>query len=414
MKRESYESEARIFEDAVTGRTVRQLTAGSGDEYYLYYQSFPITSDGKWLVFYSQRDGRTDLYRLNLLDGAISRLTRGRSKHSGWWPFSPLYSEGIYDFIACLHPETGRVFYHDLNEIRMIDVETLEDRAVVVGSEQMRPMSQMACSFDGSFITTVWTPKKQLEDVVNAREAKRKIALEKADLKLLERMGKGFDEGDWMKSLHSRLEVFETQTGNMRVLCDRDFPLHNMVICSDNRRIVVVESPCGESGKPGEFLVFDRSKPDVFRSIGPPKNSGGFCHFHACRNSRILFDITVSHENCIGVIDADGSDYRVWPVASDAYCHVGHDRDGQFLFASVDNFNTSCGHHIMCIFLRKGKVERIRLTANLPTGRNQYCHAHPILAPDRKSIFYTALGEDEKAHIYQVDISDVETETISN
>ena len=243
MKHESFRNEIRAFKDPLTGRAIRQLTAGSGDEYHIYYQAYPVTADGKWLVFYSQRDGRTDLYRLGLFDGVITRLTRGRTANSGWWPFSPLRSEGVYDFIACLHPETGRVFYHDQNEIRVIDIESLEDTLISLGSEDMRPLSQMACSFDGTFITTVWTPKEHIEEADRARIEAEKAALEKGDNELHGRMIKGFDEGEWMMRLKSRLDVIDTVSGKADTLIDRSFPLHNMVICSDNRQVVVVESP---------------------------------------------------------------------------------------------------------------------------------------------------------------------------
>ena len=156
--------------------------------------------------------------------------------------------------------------------------------------------------------------------------------------------------------------------------------------------------------------MFNRNEPGVYRTIYPPKDTGGFCHFHACRGNRILFDISVAGESHIGVINADGSGYSAWSVASKSYCHVGHDREDRFLFASIDNFNSECGHHIAYFDRKAGETNLVRLTANLPTGRNQYCHAHPVLTPDRKTIIYTALGEDEKTHIYQLDISDIDTD----
>lgn len=171
-KPENFPCETRTFKDARTGRNIRQLSAGAGDEYHLYYQAYPITADGKWLVFYSRRDGRTDLYRLSLMDGAITRLTKGRTENSGWWPETELHSEGVYDYIACLHPETGRVFYHDRNEMRMIDVETLEDRFLATGPDGMRPGSQMACSFDGSFIGTAWNSQRVIEKLAEDQKKK--------------------------------------------------------------------------------------------------------------------------------------------------------------------------------------------------------------------------------------------------
>ena len=88
-------SEVRESNDPVTGRKVRQLTAGAGHEYHLYYQTYCMTRDGQWLVFYSERDGRTDLYRLDRRDGTIARLTAGRSQKTGWWPWTTMAFQGV-------------------------------------------------------------------------------------------------------------------------------------------------------------------------------------------------------------------------------------------------------------------------------------------------------------------------------
>jgi 6-phosphogluconolactonase (cycloisomerase 2 family) len=146
--------------------------------------------------------------------------------------------------------------------------------------------------------------------------------------------------------------------------------------------------------------------------VKPPEN-GSFCHFHACRNGWILYDSSHNSTTYIGLVDLDSLDYKEWPVDNNSYCHVGHDREGRFLFASIDNFNNSKGHHIAAIKPKNdGKADIIRLTDNLPTGRNQFCHAHPVLTPDRMAIIYTALGDDDKTHLFKVDISDLDTNTI--
>lgn len=184
-----------------------------------------------------------------------------------------------------------------------------------------------------------------------------------------------------------------------------------MVIVSDNLHIVV--GPHLETGKRWGYLVFDRQKPGENEEIRLPAEVGSICHYHACARGGLLFDAFSESGTCIGLVKLDGSDCSAWPIAKDSYCHVGHDPEGRFLFASVDNFNAAEGHHIAAyIPACDGSVEAIRLTDNLPAGRNQICHAHPVLAPDRKSIIYTALGDDDKSHLFQVDIWDLDTDNI--
>ena len=113
-------------------------------------------------------------------------------------------------------------------------------------------------------------------------------------------------------------------------------------------------------------------------------------------------------ETFVGQMNVDGTDCRMWSLGYSGYCHIGHDPAGEFLFASVDNGNDACGHHIAVIEpTGNGKAHLKRLTADLPAGTDQRWHAHPVLTPDRQAILYTSLGDDGFCHIYEVDVSDV-------
>ena len=101
---DEFPSEAREWRDPETGRTMRQLTAGKGHEYHLYFQAYSLTADGRWLVFCSERDGTTQLYRLDRQDGTITQLTAGRADKTGWWPWTSMDFQGVHGFIACLNP----------------------------------------------------------------------------------------------------------------------------------------------------------------------------------------------------------------------------------------------------------------------------------------------------------------------
>ena len=52
---ETASSEVKEFRDPETNRLVRQLTAGDGNEYHLYYQTYAASLGGRWLAFSGRR-----------------------------------------------------------------------------------------------------------------------------------------------------------------------------------------------------------------------------------------------------------------------------------------------------------------------------------------------------------------------
>lgn len=62
-------------EDDQTGARITRLTGADCISHPLYYLTNSFTSDGQWLIFASDRAGKTDLYRVSLASGEIHRLT---------------------------------------------------------------------------------------------------------------------------------------------------------------------------------------------------------------------------------------------------------------------------------------------------------------------------------------------------
>lgn len=393
----SQPGEMKTTLDPLTGRTIRQLTAGAGHEYHLYYQTYPYTRDGRWLVFYSRRDGRTDLYRLDRRDGTVARLTFGRAEQTGWWPWTDMAGEGVYDYIACLDPDAAVVYYHDADGLHALDLAAGTDRLLCTAVPGHRPLSQLSCAWSGRFVATAWAPQAQ----ALAAQAAQRAALE---------AGENYrqSESHWRDIVRSRLDLIDTRTGEVRTLL-KDFPspLHNLAITPDDNTVIAVSAP-----NPGSLLMVDCNRPGTYRELSPPDRIGRYCHYHAARTGKIAFDAnlqdpqTLDLQNTyLGWVRPDGSDLQAWPVGPNSYCHVGHDPEGKLLFASVDNHNDTTGHHLAIVQpAPAGQARLERLTANLPSGIDQFCHAHPVLSPDRRAILYTARGNDNRTHLFEVDI----------
>lgn len=397
---DTFPSEISEFQDPITGRARRQLTAGDGNDYHLYYQAYSITRDGRWLALYSERDRTTQLYRLDLHSGEIARLTDGRTPMSGWWPWNDMYTTGVYAFIACLNLVTGEVYYHVDDELRAVSLSTLEDRLIAKAPPAARPISQLSCAYDGSFVATVYAGE---QDVSLAEASHREAAA----------LGRTVYESThyWRNVLHSRLHAVDLSTGESTELVEAQAALHNMCIASDNDTVLLVKPP---EDRPG-LLSVRRSAPGQSTVVSLPDEYGLICHFHATQDGWITFESNVreGHKGkwagpgtYMGRMRPDGSELVAWWLGNQGYVHSGCDLEGRFMFAELHC--GGAGHHLAAVAARHdGSAALIRLTGDLPPGGDQRHHAHPILTPDRRRILHTATGEDGFCHLYDVEVSDL-------
>src|SRR5437899_3484017 len=101
--------------DAQTGRFVKKLTA-TGSNYHLYFYNPSVTPDGRSLVFYSDRTGLSNLFRLDLASGQIVQLTDATPERAEYWPFSPPV-RGAAACLAALADQGRSVYYFTGNTL---------------------------------------------------------------------------------------------------------------------------------------------------------------------------------------------------------------------------------------------------------------------------------------------------------
>ncbi len=75
VDQQSWAPEWEVFPDPQTGARVTRLTSADCINHPLYYLTNSFSSDGRWLVFASDRAGKMDLYKVSLENGGIQRLT---------------------------------------------------------------------------------------------------------------------------------------------------------------------------------------------------------------------------------------------------------------------------------------------------------------------------------------------------
>ncbi|MFN0104442.1 MAG: oligogalacturonate lyase family protein [Bryobacteraceae bacterium] len=123
-KGQEFPSELQRRRDPATGVEVLQMTAGASINHATYFLQCSFTSDGRTLLFISNRTGSWQLFRINPYPhGPIRQLTAAAPIH----PFSP-----------AIHADGRRVFFVRAAAIWYLDLETLaEFRVVDYGSGSM-------------------------------------------------------------------------------------------------------------------------------------------------------------------------------------------------------------------------------------------------------------------------------------
>jgi len=132
-----YPPEGRWYADAQTGRPVRQLTS-VGHNYHLYFYNPTVTPDGRYVVFYSERTGLTNLFRLDLSSGESVQLTDAADVRAEYWPFTPPI-RGVGACLAALGDEGRRVYYFEGNDLKSVHLDSLEAQLVLRVPADRRP-----------------------------------------------------------------------------------------------------------------------------------------------------------------------------------------------------------------------------------------------------------------------------------
>lgn len=166
-----YPPEWRWTTDAQSGRPVRQLTS-VGHNYHLYFYNPTVTPDGRYLVFYSERTGLANLFRLDHDSGEIAQLTDAAPVRAEYWPFSPP-AQGVGLCLAALGDGGRRVYYFEGNHLRSVHVETFEPELLLTVPADRRPSMLNANAAGDTLAFATW------DEALFADRARRAYAGEK-------------------------------------------------------------------------------------------------------------------------------------------------------------------------------------------------------------------------------------------
>jgi len=118
-----FPSERTTYTDPDTGNTVTQWTSASCANHHLYFTSFSVTSDDRWLTFISDRSGHPNLYSINRADGTIRRLSNNKNGLLRSYVYPEGGLRGFSKSSPCLDPVRNRLFYIRDDSVYFTDLD---------------------------------------------------------------------------------------------------------------------------------------------------------------------------------------------------------------------------------------------------------------------------------------------------
>lgn len=134
--------ELKVSDDPISGATVRQLTDYRGHSNHFYF-TYPCWYDsGRKIVFYSDRENRTNLFGVDLTTGEILQLTD--------------YDEGVKLDGLSKNPVREEIYFYCDGVLTALDLSTLRTRELFKIPAGYRGGSANATA-DGQYLVTGYT-----------------------------------------------------------------------------------------------------------------------------------------------------------------------------------------------------------------------------------------------------------------
>lgn len=119
--------------DPVTHRRVRQLTSHPGSHHHLYFTSNSFSEDNESIMFISNCDQNSNIFKISLLDGEAQQLTDNQDGYlKSYVYYDGNLFRGLGKASVSYNPGTNQVLYIVGREVRILDVDSLEEEVISV------------------------------------------------------------------------------------------------------------------------------------------------------------------------------------------------------------------------------------------------------------------------------------------
>lgn len=368
-----YPPEWHDYTDPLSGRRVRQLTGSRAEDYHLYFYNPSVTPGGKFLIFNSERTGRSNLFRLDLESGEITQLTDARAVRAEYWPFTEAVS-GVGACLAAIGNHGQEVFYFEGNDLFAVGIESLERRHLLCLPEDRRA-SMMQASADGeTLVFATWDEALFLE------RSRRAYA------------GERFPDEAFFQETTSTIERVDALTGRAEQILRKDaFWINHVHLHPKNRDLILF---CHEySPLPDRMWILDVAKGMCAPIPGQAPDEWYEHEFWSADGERVCFHGGSRSDAMVGFCGwcrPDGTEYtRAYHATSGrAYAHYNLHPDGETMITDGEA-RPGC---ISKVSLRDGQqvFEVLCRHDSYTFGDDQRCHPHPSFTADGKGVIFTS------------------------
>ncbi len=369
--------------DAQTGRPVQQLTS-VGSNYHLYFYNPSVTPDGRSLIFYSDRTGLNNLFRLDLASGAIVQLTDAAPARADYWPFTPPIL-GAGACLAAVGDAGQSVYYFEGHALYGVHLETFQRRLVLTLPPDRRPSILHADAAGRTLVFATW------DETLFDGYARRAFA------------GERFANQDFLQAGASTIVLVSTETGAAEEVLRRDgFWINHVLLHPTQPHLILF---CHEfTNDPdrmwllntltGECAVVPGQAPDEWYQHEFWSTDGGRICFHGGWNDE------PDRAFCGWYSLADGRMERfVHRTPGRGYAHYNLHPGGQDM-VSDGEANPGC---LSRIHLCEGRqvFEVLCRHDSYEPEEDQRAHPHPSFSPDGRQVIFTA-NHGGQSNVYRV------------
>jgi oligogalacturonide lyase len=382
-----YAPEWREYRDPETNRKVTQLTNSPDEDYHLYYYNPTVTADGQYLIFFSERTGLNNLYRLELASGEIVQLTDAQPVRGEYWPFTSTV-KGVGACLAAIGSGGREVFYWEGTQLFGVDIRSFKRRLLLKLPADRRPSMLNADASGKTLVFGTW------DEAVFLEGSRRNYAFQPIP-----------DDAFFQQGASTIMRV-NTETEQAEELLRLEHFWTNHVLVNPYNPDLILFTHEFLEGSPDRMWIYDKATGECGPLAGQPPSEWFMHEFWSRDGKRVVFhggqvDKRKSHGFC-GWCAPDGTGWAKFEHTFEgrAYAHYNLHPDGQTMITDGEA-RPGC---ISKIHLKDGKQEFEVLCRHdsYRYGDEQRCHPHPSFTPDGKRVIFTS-NHSSISHIFITD-----------
>lgn len=377
--------EWRTDRDSQTGRAVTQLTNSPAEDYHPYFYNPAVTRDGRYLIFFSERTGLSNLFRLDLLSGEIVQLTDVRPARAEYWPFTAAV-RGAGACLAVIGSGGREAFYFEGVELRGVEIETLRARRLLTLPDDRRPSILHADAEGGTLVFATW------DEALFMDRSQRAYA------------GEHFPDDLFFQEMASTIIRIDTATGRAEEILRQDkFWINHVLVNPHDRDLVLF---CHEySVTPDRMWLLNAATGEFAPLPGQGEGEWYQHEFWSADGQRVCFHGGQSGDEAHGFCgwcSLDGAEYHKFEHVTPgrAYAHYNLHPDGTTMVTDGEA-QPGCISKV-CLHGGRQEFDVLCRHDSYRFGDDQRCHPHPSFTPDGRRVIFTS-NKTGTSNIYLTD-----------